>query len=89
MPAPKRVDWSPQFAPHVKGWYDERQYDDDGLPETQAWGARCDQCRHEHRGACDSGQVRKHIQRFALAHLHADPLAAPRVEGVGSRRVGP
>jgi hypothetical protein len=84
-----RVDWVPSFAPaHIHGWYDERQYDaEDGLPETQAWGATCDVCRHEHKGQCDSGRVRQHIQRFALVHLHSDPMAAPTVEGVGSKRV--
>jgi hypothetical protein len=87
---PPRVQWSPQFAPHVKGWYDERQYDpDDGMPDTQRWGAHCDVCQHDHQGSCDSGQVRKHIQRFALVHLHGDPLSAPRVVGEGSKRVGP
>jgi hypothetical protein len=88
MAFPERVDWSPQFAPHVRGWYEVRQYDDDGMPETQMWGATCDVCKHDHRGACDSGQVRKHIQRFAIVHLHGDPLSAPVVVGAGSRRIG-
>jgi hypothetical protein len=88
MPAPTTFDWSPQFAPHVRGWYEERQYDPDGFPETQAWGAHCDRCGADHKGQCDSGQVRKHIQRFALVHLHGDPLEAMRVVGQGSRRVG-
>ena len=74
-PQPERTHWSPQFAPHIKGWYDARTYTPEGMPETQAWGAHCDVCQTDHRGACDSGQVRKHIQRFALVHLHGDPMA--------------
>jgi hypothetical protein len=34
-----------------------------------------------------SGQVRQHITKFALVHLHRDPLSAPTVVGKGSRRV--
>lgn len=84
---PRRVEWVPQFAAHVVGWYDERRFDEDGLPETQAWGAKCSVCNHEHKGQCDSGRVREHIQRFALVHLHNDPMAAATVVGMGSRRV--
>lgn len=88
MPDVEREAWSPQWAPHVKGWYEVRQYDaDTGFGETQAWGAHCDTCGDNWQGSCDSGQVRKHIQKFALVHLHKDPLGAPRVVGTGSKRV--
>lgn len=89
QPLPPKVEWVPSFAPaHISGGYDERQYDaEDGMPETQAWWAKCAVCNHEHKGQCDSGRVRQHIQRFTLVHLHSDPMAAPKVEGFGSRRV--
>ncbi len=80
-------DFRPQFAPHVLGRYEQRQYED-GMPLTQHWTALCERCGAAHQGACDSGQVRKHIQRFALVHLHADPMTAPRVVAQGSARVG-
>ena len=81
-------EFRPAFALHVLGRYEVRRFDEDGMPETQLWTAFCERCQHLHHGACDSGQVRKHIQRFALVHLHADPLAAPRVVAPGSLRVG-
>lgn len=75
MELPIIIQWSPQFAPHVKGWYEQRQYDQEtGLPETQRWGAECAICGTKWQGSCDSGQVRKHIQRFAIVHLHRDPM---------------
>lgn len=81
-------DYRPAFALHILGRYEQRQFDEDGLPETQHWTAYCEKCNTAHQGACDSGQVKKHIQRFAVVHMHADPLAAPRVVAPGSLRVG-
>lgn len=70
-------EWSPSFAPHVKGRYEERQFTD-GLPEEQKWQVTCEKCGARHQGTCSSGAVRTHIKRFATLHLHADPLAPRR-----------
>lgn len=69
------VEWSPQSAPHVKGRYTRRTFDEDGQPEEQRWEARCETCGGSHQGGCMSGNVRSHIARFAAQHLHRDPLA--------------
>lgn len=88
MNEPKWTDYRPAFAQHVLGRYEERQFDEDGLPVTQRWTAYCETCQTPHQGWCDSGQVRKHIQRFAVVHLHGDPLQAQRIIAAGSRRTG-
>lgn len=80
--------YRPDFAQHVLGRYAPRTFDAHGLPNSQEWTALCEKCNETKRGWCDSGQVRKHIQRVAMAHLHADELAAPRVQAPGSLRTG-
>jgi len=89
--SPETPTWdtyNPQFAPHVNGKYEQRTFHPNGLPRSQQWTAHCTKCNESHQGYCDSGQVRKHIQRFAMLHLHEDVLAAPRVVSPGSLRVG-
>jgi len=81
------VEFRPQFAPHVSGRFAERTFDHRGLPNSQLWTAYCERCGDAKQGSCDSGQVRQHIQRFAMVHLHKDPLDAPRVVAPGSRRI--
>ena len=77
--------WRPPFASHVVGSYTKRELDPEtGQHESQKWKARCERCGQSYEGWCDSGQVRRHIARFATQHLHADPLAAPRVRRPGS-----
>ena len=80
------IEWSPGFAPHVKGKYTRRTFDDDGLPEEQHIRVHCTHCGDTWDRECLSGQVRGHIARFATAHLHRDPLAAQRIVRPGSLR---
>jgi hypothetical protein len=67
-------------VPHVRGRFTLREVDPEtGTAEPQKWEAVCEQCGVRFQGLCESGQVRRHIQRFSVLHLHRDPLAAPRV----------
>lgn len=83
---PKWAEWSPAHAPHVKGRYTERTFDEDGLPEEQSVEARCETCKAEWKGKCLTGNVRGHIAKFGVVHAHRDPLEAPRIVRPGSRR---
>lgn len=73
------VEWSPRFAPHVKGKYTERTFDLDHRPEPQRFEAHCTHCGQKWGGPCMTGAVKSHIARFAAMHLHRDPMHAPRV----------
>ena len=65
-----RVEFSPTWAPHVKGWHTLR--DEDGVAH---WGATCAHCKATAGPvACTSGLLRQHINKFALAHVHRAPL---------------
>ncbi len=66
--------WSPQNVPHVSGRYERRRWDASGLPLPQRVECECSVCRDRYVTQCTTGQVRVHISRFAMAHLHADPL---------------
>jgi hypothetical protein len=75
----KWVEWRPKFAPHVKGEYTDREIDPEThMPLEQKYKIVCENC-----GAtwgplgCSSGMVRQHISRFALGHIHRDPLLDP------------
>ncbi len=73
MPRPLTM-WSPAFAPHVEGQYEERTFEG-GLPQEQRWYVRCTTCGATYQGRCASGSVRQRIKRFATVHLHRDPFA--------------
>jgi len=74
------VEWAPEHAPHVKGRYEQRTWDEAGLPRVQKIECECTVCGQKWQTACGTGQVRAHIVRFAHVHLHRDPLAPiPRV----------
>lgn len=84
------IEFAPRFAPHVKGEFTRRTFDPETrLPEPQKWRVRCAKCGASWQGECHSGQPKQHVNRFAVQHIHRDPLAAPRVERPGSRRVNP
>ncbi len=68
------IDWSPAWAPHILGKYDERTFTDDGLPEEQKVIVFCTVCKTTWKTTCTSGSVRQHIQRFAYIHQHNDPF---------------
>lgn len=75
------VDFSPPWAPHVKGSYTDRTFDEDGLPEEQKVRATCTVCGTVFQRTCASGQVRTHITTFARLHVHRDPLNDPMPRG--------
>ena len=85
--------WSPPNAPHVKGRYTERTYDEDQLPEEQTVEAWCEHPDCDSKGVwtrrCSSGQVRSHIATYGLVHAHRDHLRAPLVEHPDSLRAKP
>jgi len=78
-----RHEWSPSWAPHVKGYYYEREIDPiTHIPEEAEVGGEC-----THPGCttvpkafkrmCMSGQFRTWISTFARLHLHRDTLNDP------------
>ena len=78
-------EWRPDWARHVVGRYEPRRYED-GQPLPQKVVMHCETCGADWQAECPSGNVRRHIQNFAHAHAHRDPLAAPTVVRPGSRR---
>ena len=66
--------WSPPWAPHVEGSYDDREPDEDGIPQEARVEARCRTCGATFRRMCASGLMRNWIATFARAHIHRDPL---------------
>jgi hypothetical protein len=89
VPDPTHVwtEWRPQQAPHVTGRYELRVIDPEtGLPDPQAFEVACGKCGGRWKGSCLSGNVRRNILQFAARHLHADPLASPKIDRPGSLR---
>lgn len=70
------VEFRPRWASHVLGEYTERTVDTETMiPEPQKWKATCEICKETWGPAtCDSGMVRSHISKFAIAHAHRNPL---------------
>lgn len=66
------VEWSPQWAPHVKGRYTLREVNSDGMPEEQHVEMICEKCKATWQTRCSTGIVRAHIQRFAVQHTHKE-----------------
>jgi hypothetical protein len=77
----QRHEYSPRWAPWVRGWYEDRVVDQEtGEVEPAKVGATCSSCGQSFGPRlCDTGRVRKHICDFALAHLHSrsPPQGAP------------
>jgi hypothetical protein len=67
-------EYSPQWAPHIKGRYQDRTVDEDGIPEEAPVEAECTVCNTKFRRMCASGLMRQHISTFAVAHAHRDAL---------------
>lgn len=83
-------EWRPPFAQHVLGKYERRTVNDDGTADEQRVVVVCEQCKArcrcckgvcscgaEFRTVCTTGSTRTHVSRFAVLHLHRDPLRAP------------
>lgn len=73
-------EWSPDWAPHVKGKFQDREVGRDGLPEEAHIEAFCTACNATFRRMCASGRPRQWIGTFAAQHLHRNPLAPPSVK---------
>jgi hypothetical protein len=76
-----RHEYSPPWAPHIAGYYYEREVDEDGIPLEAEVGATCGTCGAVFKRMCSSGLMRHWICTFARVHLHRDPLnseAPPR-----------
>ncbi len=87
------LDWSPPWAPHVKGSYTVRVRGESGFCEPQKIRMQCDfelepgrTCGATWQTVCTSGNVRSHINNFAKAHAHQDFPHPPRIERPGSKR---
>ena len=76
------VDWVPQWAPtHIKAKHEPRSFHL-GLPEEQRIVCECLHCGTVWKTTCLSGNARRHIQTFAIQHLHGkgapnEPTEAP------------
>ena len=72
--------WSPPWAPHVVGFYSDRDDISSSDKVGQKWRTYCLTCNTEQRGVCPTGAVLNHVTHFAQVHLHRDPMElAPRV----------
>ena len=69
-------EYAPLYAPHVKGRYTERTYDQENgnKPEPQKVEVHCENCGKRYKAECLQGQPRQHIARFANIHLHRNPM---------------
>lgn len=68
------VSERPEHAPHVLARWERPRADEDGVRLPQRIDLKCERCGTEHRVTCETGQVRRHVMNFAVAHLHRDPL---------------
>jgi hypothetical protein len=77
-PASGRLTYAAPFAPHVTGCYAERRYDHaERRYVEQVVALHCSHCGAEARWVCQSGRARDKVLKFALSHLHRDPLGNP------------
>ena len=76
---PKRSEYVPKWAPHIQGWYEQRETDEvTGEVYEAPVGAECTICGQKFRRMCLSGLFRQHIANFALVHAHKDPFAGEK-----------
>lgn len=75
-------EYSPLFAPHVKGRYSKIEFEEDKVGgrtvmvrQPQMVEIVCEMCGQRYRRECRQGQPRLHVRRFAAIHLHRHPLA--------------
>lgn len=94
MSSKQWIQWSPKWAPHVKGRYTKRERDPaNGMCEPQHVHMVCAHrgeggklCGASWQTICASGQVRNHINRFAKQHTHTDFAQPARIVRPGSKR---
>jgi hypothetical protein len=72
-----RLEFRPDFAPHVVGRFEPRRFDlVDMAWDEQRIELECERCGSKMEKRCASGRPREHVARFALGHLHRDPFAS-------------
>lgn len=69
--------WSPPFAPHVRGEYPEKTYDDDGRVEPAAVLLSCARCGDRSEVRCGSGNYRRRVTLYALGHARCEAGKIP------------
>jgi len=83
MPEVLDQEYSPLYAPHVKGRYSRIAFEEEEQPDGRKVMVRqpqmveihCEKCGQRYRRECRQGQPRQHVARFASIHLHKHPLA--------------
>ena len=68
------TSYDPHWAPRVRGKIEAPATREDGLPEEQKIFCECLECGTKWQTTCSSGHVRVHVNKFALQHIHRDPL---------------
>lgn len=93
MTEPQWIEWSPPWAPHVKGKYTKRVRGDDGFCEPQRVQMACIHrgesgkvCGATWQTVCSTGNVRRHINTFAKVHAHKEFPSPERIVRPGSKR---
>lgn len=69
-------NYSPPWAPHVTSTFPEREIDDDGVLVPMRIDMTCTLCNEAWRHTCETGAVHQWVQKFALQHVHRDPMRA-------------
>lgn len=67
-------EYSPPFAPHVRGSFPTLTRDEDGAPEPGVVRLSCGRCGDASEVRCASGRYRQRVAQYALAHVDCTPL---------------
>ena len=68
-------EYRPPFAKHVVGTIEKPETDPKTkFPEDQKIVMLCEKCKDKIQRTCSTGHTHGHVQRFAILHLHRDPL---------------
>lgn len=66
--------YSPPWAPHVTGTFPERTFDEDRVLVPMKIEMSCSLCGDRYQKTCETGAVHQWVQKFALVHVHRDPM---------------
>ncbi len=67
--------YSPPWAPHVTSTFPEREIEDGKIVPMRI-DMECTLCKATWRHTCETGAVHQWVQKFALQHVHRDPMRA-------------
>jgi hypothetical protein len=62
-------DYTPPFAPHVRGAFPDRTYDEDRKLCPATVMLSCGRCGEGAEVRCDSGRYRERVAKWALVHV--------------------